>query len=144
MWTEIIWAAVIIAVGLLAAMTVTDILYERRTKRTPEETELCEADTWVIDNTVDFLAKTIDQYPLKEGESRREALFFQAQGIARDRLIKAGFKINDYNNPLIDDRILQRIHEIGVDTHKNNTERRGEGEGLQMVEKKEKKVEKRY
>ncbi len=116
MWVDVVWIVMIVAAGLLVAMTLTDILYERRIKHTLEDTDakLCEIDIWVIDSTVDFLAKTIDNYPLKEGETKQEALFSQAQRITRDRLLKAGLKINEHNDPLIDDRIIQRIEEIGI------------------------------
>ncbi len=114
MWYDVFWIVVIFAAGVFAAMTLGDILYERRRKE-ETETELCDFDILVIDSTVDFLAKTIDKVPLKENETKRQILFSQSQRIARERLMQAGMKINEQTEPLIDERILLHIEEIGAE-----------------------------
>lgn len=111
MWYDIFWIFLIVVSGLFVAATVVNMLYEK-VHRKEKDNELCAFDFLIIDSTVDFLAKTMDSYPLKEGETKYQSLFLRSQQIAKDRLIKAGMKINDQTEPLIDRRLQFRIHEL--------------------------------
>ena len=121
MWYDVLWIVVILAAGIFVAMTLGTIFYDKKRKK-DNETELCDLDILVVDNTVDFPAKTIDMIPLKEGETKRQVLFSKAQRIARERLMQAGMKINERTAPLIDERILLHIEEIGAEMEKQGKE----------------------